>query len=204
MNREAQAPRPEEHQLRELDRPARRPALHHRARPGPARRGADPRLPRATTRCYSQKEFRYNNITQPNRNRLLWIDPTVDGVKTGHTEAAGYCLDRLGQARRRAGCSRWCSAPTSDALRAQESQKLLNFGFQFYDTRAALRRRASRSARSRSGRARRDALKAGFDERPLRRPCPRATADEAQGGARQPAAAGRAGAGRAEGRRAEA
>ena len=41
---------------------------------------------------YSQKEFRYNNITQPNRNRLLWIDPSVDGVKTGHTEAAGYCL----------------------------------------------------------------------------------------------------------------
>ena len=38
------------------------------------------------------KEFRYNNITQPNRNRLLFIDPTVDGVKTGHTEAAGYCL----------------------------------------------------------------------------------------------------------------
>nr|MBL8412167.1 D-alanyl-D-alanine carboxypeptidase [Dechloromonas sp.] len=41
---------------------------------------------------YSMKEFRYNNITQPNRNRLLFIDPTVDGVKTGHTEAAGYCL----------------------------------------------------------------------------------------------------------------
>jgi D-alanyl-D-alanine carboxypeptidase len=41
---------------------------------------------------YSQKEFRYNNITQPNRNRLLWLDPTVDGVKTGFTEAAGYCL----------------------------------------------------------------------------------------------------------------
>src|SRR5439155_318968 len=41
---------------------------------------------------YSQKEFRYNNITQPNRNRLLWTDPYVDGVKTGHTEAAGWCL----------------------------------------------------------------------------------------------------------------
>ena len=50
---------------------------------------------------YSQKEFRYNNITQPNRNRLLWTDPYVDGVKTGHTEAAGWCLV----------ASRSCSAP---------------------------------------------------------------------------------------------
>ena len=47
---------------------------------------------------YSQKQFRYNNITQPNRNRLLWTDPTVDGVKTGHTENAGYCL--ISSARR--------------------------------------------------------------------------------------------------------
>src|SRR5438067_2297465 len=43
-------------------------------------------------RYYAIKEYRYNNITQPNRNRLLWLDPTVDGVKTGHTEAAGFCL----------------------------------------------------------------------------------------------------------------
>ncbi len=43
-------------------------------------------------RLYSLKEYTYNKITQPNRNRLLWIDPTVDGMKTGHTEAAGYCL----------------------------------------------------------------------------------------------------------------
>src|SRR5690606_10603209 len=41
---------------------------------------------------YSQREYTYNNIRQPNRNRLLAIDPTVDGMKTGHTEAAGYCL----------------------------------------------------------------------------------------------------------------
>jgi len=41
---------------------------------------------------YSIKEYRYNNITQPNRNRLLWQDPFVDGVKTGHTESAGFCL----------------------------------------------------------------------------------------------------------------
>jgi D-alanyl-D-alanine carboxypeptidase (penicillin-binding protein 5/6) len=81
---------------------------------------------------YSLKEFRYNNITQPNRNRLLWLDPTVDGVKTGHTEAAGYCL--ISSSKR--GSRRLLSVvlgAKSDAVRAQESLKLLNFGFQFYD-----------------------------------------------------------------------
>ncbi len=81
---------------------------------------------------YSQKQFRYNNITQPNRNRLLWTDPTVDGVKTGHTENAGYCL--VSSARR--GERRLISVmigAASEAARASESQKLLNHGFQFYD-----------------------------------------------------------------------
>ena len=82
---------------------------------------------------YSQKDFRYNNITQPNRNRLLWIDPSVDGVKTGHTEAAGYCL----VASSRRGERRLVSVllgSTSEATRAQESLKLLNWGFQFFDS----------------------------------------------------------------------
>src|SRR5438445_542210 len=82
---------------------------------------------------YSQKEFRYNIITQPNRNRLLWLDPTVDGVKTGHTEAAGFCL--IASSRR--GGRRLLSVllgSTSEATRAQESQKLLNWGFQFFDS----------------------------------------------------------------------
>jgi D-alanyl-D-alanine carboxypeptidase (penicillin-binding protein 5/6) len=81
---------------------------------------------------YSMKEFRYNNITQPNRNRLLWLDPTVDGVKTGHTEAAGFCL--IASAKR--GSRRLLSVvlgANSDMMRAQESQKLLNFGFQAFD-----------------------------------------------------------------------
>ena len=81
---------------------------------------------------YSMKEYRYNNITQPNRNRLLWLDPTVDGVKTGHTEAAGYCL--IASAKR--GARRLLSVvlgANSDVMRAQESQKLLNFGFLAYD-----------------------------------------------------------------------
>ena len=45
-----------------------------------------------TYELYSHRSFTYNDIEQPNRNRLLWRDKTVDGVKTGHTEAAGYCL----------------------------------------------------------------------------------------------------------------
>jgi len=85
-------------------------------------------------RLYSVKEYTYNNITQPNRNRLLWVDPNVDGMKTGHTESAGYCL--ISSAKR--GDMRLLSvlvgAP-SDNARATESQKLLNFGFQFYETR---------------------------------------------------------------------
>jgi len=82
---------------------------------------------------YSIKEYRYNNITQPNRNRLLWSDPYVDGMKTGNTDAAGYCL--VASAKR--GPRRLISVVLgagSDAARASESQKLLNYGFQFYDT----------------------------------------------------------------------
>ena len=89
-------------------------------------------FPEDYAKYYSIKEFRYNNITQPNRNRLLWIDPTVDGVKTGHTEAAGYCL--ISSAKR--GPRRLLSivlGTQSDKARAQESLKLLNYGFQFYD-----------------------------------------------------------------------
>jgi D-alanyl-D-alanine carboxypeptidase (penicillin-binding protein 5/6) len=82
---------------------------------------------------YSLKEYRYNNITQPNRNRLLWIDPTVDGVKTGHTDAAGWCL--VSSARR--GERRLVAVvlgAASEAARVSESLKLLNHGFQAYDT----------------------------------------------------------------------
>ena len=89
--------------------------------------------PKEYAQYYSQKEFRYNNITQPNRNRLLWLDPSVDGVKTGHTEAAGYCL--IASSNR--GGRRLVSVllgSTSESTRAQESQKLLNWGFQFFDS----------------------------------------------------------------------
>jgi D-alanyl-D-alanine carboxypeptidase (penicillin-binding protein 5/6) len=82
---------------------------------------------------YSLREYRYNNITQPNRNRLLWLDPNVDGMKTGYTENAGFCL--IASAKR--GTRRLLSVvlgANSDSGRAQESQKLLNYGFQFYDS----------------------------------------------------------------------
>jgi len=84
-------------------------------------------------RYYSIREYRYNNIAQPNRNRLLWLDPNVDGVKTGYTENAGYCL--IASAKR--GQRRLLSVvlgTASENVRAQESQKLLNYGFQFYDS----------------------------------------------------------------------
>jgi D-alanyl-D-alanine carboxypeptidase (penicillin-binding protein 5/6) len=82
---------------------------------------------------YSEKSFRYNNIDQPNRNRLLWRDRTVDGVKTGHTKEAGYCLiaSALRDGMRLVSV---VTGTTSDEARMRESQKLLSFGFRFYET----------------------------------------------------------------------
>jgi D-alanyl-D-alanine carboxypeptidase (penicillin-binding protein 5/6) len=82
---------------------------------------------------YSLRDYRYNNITQPNRNRLLWSDPYVDGMKTGHTEVAGWCLVASAKRGERRLLSVVLGA-LSDAGRAAESQKLLNFGFQAFDT----------------------------------------------------------------------
>jgi D-alanyl-D-alanine carboxypeptidase (penicillin-binding protein 5/6) len=82
------------------------------------------------------KEFEFNNIKQTNRNRLLWRDPTVDGVKTGHTEGAGYCL--VTSALREGGM-RLISVvmgTKSDAERANANQALLNYGFRFFETRS--------------------------------------------------------------------
>jgi len=81
---------------------------------------------------YAEKGYTYNKIPQPNRNRLLWLDPSVDGVKTGHTESAGYCLIASSKRGPRRLLSVLLGAD-SDAGRAQESQKLLNFGFQYFD-----------------------------------------------------------------------
>ena len=82
---------------------------------------------------YSLKEFSYNGITQYNRNKLLWRDGNVDGIKTGHTESAGYCL--VASAMR--DDMRLISVvlgTASENIRAQESQELLNYGFRSYET----------------------------------------------------------------------
>lgn len=85
-------------------------------------------FPEEYKKYYSMKEYTYNGITQPNRNRLLYIDPSVDGVKTGHTDAAGYCLisSALRDKRRLLSV---VLGTDSDAARASESMKLLNWGF---------------------------------------------------------------------------
>ncbi len=83
---------------------------------------------------HSIKEFLFNGIKQTNRNRLLWIDSTVDGVKTGHTDGAGYCL--VASALRDG--MRLVSVvlnTKSDKERAQANQTLLNYGFHFYETK---------------------------------------------------------------------
>lgn len=96
-------------------------------------------------RYYSLKEYTYNNIKQPNRNLLLWRDPTVDGLKTGYTDAAGYCLiataqrdfPNLGADGKGPGKRRILTVvlnTTSMEARANESQKLLNWGFSAFDT----------------------------------------------------------------------
>jgi len=84
-------------------------------------------------RWYSQKQFTYNGITQGNRNALLWRDETVDGMKTGYTESAGYCLVSSAE-RDGMRLIAVVLGTKSPAARANESQALLNFGFRFFET----------------------------------------------------------------------
>jgi len=82
---------------------------------------------------YKQKQFTYNGIKQYNRNKLLWRDATVDGLKTGHTEAAKFCLASSALREDMRLISVVLGAPTKEA-RATQSQSLLNYGFRFYKT----------------------------------------------------------------------
>ena len=110
---------------------------------------------------YSLKDYNYNGITQSNRNRLLWMDPNVDGMKTGFTEAAGYCL--IASAKR--GPRRLLSVvlgAQSESARATESQKLLNFGFLNFDA-VRLYEKGSRVSSLAVWKGSVRELKAGFD-----------------------------------------
>ncbi|MGY4532970.1 D-alanyl-D-alanine carboxypeptidase (penicillin-binding protein 5/6) [Pseudomonas sp. TE3786] len=82
---------------------------------------------------YSQKEFFWNNIKQPNRNLLLWRDKTVDGLKTGHTDEAGYCLV-ASAVRDGMRLIAVVFGTSSEQARAAETQKLLTYGFRFFET----------------------------------------------------------------------
>jgi D-alanyl-D-alanine carboxypeptidase (penicillin-binding protein 5/6) len=119
-------------------------------------------------RMYSQKEYTYNNIKQPNRNRLLFTDPSVDGFKTGHTDAAGYCL--VSSAKREqpgSGFSRRILSvlmgASSENSRAIESQKLLNYGFQNFDA-VQLYKKADAVGSYQVWKGQRPEIKAGFAE----------------------------------------
>jgi D-alanyl-D-alanine carboxypeptidase (penicillin-binding protein 5/6) len=93
-------------------------------------------FPEFYKKYYAVKKFTYNNITQPNRNRLLWSDPTVDGMKTGHTSSAGFSLITSAHRPIPGGERRLIAVvigTTSDQVRTQENQKLLNWGFQNFD-----------------------------------------------------------------------
>lgn len=88
---------------------------------------------------YAEKDFVFNGIKQGNRNLLLYRDPTVDGIKTGHTQSAGYCL----AASAKRGDTRMISvvmAMANEEARAKASQELLNYGFRFYETRRLYQR----------------------------------------------------------------
>ena len=110
---------------------------------------------------YSQKEYTYNKITQANRNGLLWKDPNVDGMKTGHTDSAGYCLVATSRRDGRRVLS-VVLGTTSASVREAESAKLLNYGLQFYDTpRVYSRNQAIQSLKVWKGAA--EEVKIGFD-----------------------------------------
>jgi serine-type D-Ala-D-Ala carboxypeptidase (penicillin-binding protein 5/6) len=82
---------------------------------------------------YKEKWFTFNGIKQPNRNRLLWRDRYVDGIKTGHTQAAGYCLVTSAKKKSMRLIGVVMGAP-SDEMRAEDSQRLLTYGFRFFQT----------------------------------------------------------------------
>ena len=109
---------------------------------------------------FAGKEYTYNGVTQPNRNRLLWMDPHADGLGTGHTEASGYCLVASVLRGNRRLISVLAGA-RSDSGRAIESLKLLNYALQYYDS-VRLYSKGQAVTTLRVWKGRKNTLKAGF------------------------------------------
>ncbi|AHL77008.1 D-alanyl-D-alanine carboxypeptidase [Stutzerimonas stutzeri] len=128
---------------------------------------------------YAQKEFFWNNIKQPNRNLLLWRDKTVDGLKTGHTEEAGYCLvaSALRDGMRLISV---VFGTNSEQARAAETQKLLTYGFRFFETRTFYQQGVE-LAKSRVWKGQQDQVSAGLAN-DLTLTLPRGQMDKLQAG----------------------
>ena len=119
---------------------------------------------------YSQKEFTYNDITQYNRNKLLWRDESVDGMKTGHTDSAGYCLVTSAKQEDMRLISVVLGTASENA-RAEASQALLNYGFRFFETHK-LYEGGNQLATSRVWKGATDSVSLGIDK-PLYATIPR-------------------------------
>ncbi|WP_454913133.1 D-alanyl-D-alanine carboxypeptidase family protein [Stutzerimonas chloritidismutans] len=126
---------------------------------------------------YAQKEFFWNNIKQPNRNLLLWRDKTVDGLKTGHTEEAGYCLV-ASAVRDNMRLISVVFGTDSEQARAAETQKLLTYGFRFFETRTFYQK-GTELAQAQVWKGQHDKLKAGLAQ-DLTMTLPRGQAEKLQ------------------------
>ncbi|MEM6512093.1 MAG: D-alanyl-D-alanine carboxypeptidase family protein [Pseudomonadota bacterium] len=111
---------------------------------------------------YSTREFTWNEIKQPNRNRLLWRDNSVDGLKTGHTEEAGYCLVSSAE-RDGMRVVSVVVGTSSDNARINGSQSLLNYAFRFFETRLVFKA-GEEITRSRIWKAENDEARLGVAE----------------------------------------
>ena len=105
-------------------------------------------------KIYAVKDFEWNGIMQHNRNTLLWRDSTVDGIKTGHTSEAGFCLATSALHGDQRLIAVVMGAP-SEKQRADDNQELLNYGFRFFETHKPLRGEQAAGDAGSSGRARR-------------------------------------------------
>ena len=111
---------------------------------------------------HAMKEYTYNGIRQYNRNRLLWADPTVDGLKTGHSNAAGYCLIATSKRGPRRLISVVLGTANEDA-RARDSLNLLNWGFTAHDT-VKLYDKGQGISQLKVFKGKQNTVKAGFNE----------------------------------------